>query len=369
MSDAACPLCRGTDAAVAHVGEFSLAGRRIVQETRVCRSCGLTFEHAEPDQDWASLYGTVWHRAATPSAAQRALYAADGERLGPGRARRAFDIGCGAGLLLDELARRGWRTAGCDPDGSAVEVARSKGHAVVPELFTPRAEFRSELVILGDVLEHQADPLALLSLARAIVQPGGRFYLRVPDLEALDLETFGDVFGLQHRVWFTAATLRETLGVAGFEVASQGTFGRGLFALARLAEPRPWRRPPGEPERSLAFVRAASCDLHARRRRLALRLVELAGREVALYGGGEHASELLAFSPLGKIATRVVDGNPALWGRTCGGVVIEAPRSLRERPPESVVIASRAYQAEIAAELRDLRERGVEVVQLYAAAG
>ncbi len=361
----ACPGCAGRESALGHVGELPLAGAILLQETRVCAACGLVFELSEPDQDWAALYGDVWQRGALPSPAHHALYANDARVLGPGEGRTVFEIGCGCGLLLDELARNGWRTSGCDPEAAAIERARAHGHAVRCELFRPRAGERADLVVLGDVLEHQADPRAMLREVRAGVAPGGRLYVRVPDLDALDFESFGDAFGLQHRVWFTPATLAELLASEGFEVERTGRFGRGQHALARLAEARPARRPEGEPGKSLALVRAYSKALHKRRARIAERLAPLAGRALALYGGGEHAQELLAFSPLGALATRVVDGNPSLWGRRCGALTIEDPAELRRRPPEAIVIASRAYQDEIARGLADLAARGVEIVALY----
>ena len=364
-----CPLCGGSRSTIAHVGELVLREERIRQETHVCADCSMTFEVAHPDQDWASLYGDVWQRGAHAARKHVDLYRTDVERIGPGRGRRAFDIGCGCGLLLDELARAGWKTAGCDPEVAAVELAVAKGHDARPELFAPRPEFAADLVILGDVLEHQADPRSMLRDVRAIVEPGARFYVRVPNLAEVNFETFGDVFGLQHRVWFTAATLREMLAVEGFEVVRSGTHARGLYALAERSEPRPWRLPEAEPERSLALVRGYSRDSRRRRERIGARLEAYRGREVALYGGGEHAEELLHFSALGSIASRVVDGNAALWGKSCGALVVEAPSSLRSNPPESVIIASKAYQDEIARELFDLAERGVEIVKLYAESG
>ena len=46
--------------------------------------------------------------------------------------------------------------------------------------------------------------------------------------------------------------------------------------------------------------------------------------------------------------------------------MIEPPEELRRSPPGTVVIASRAYQDEIARGLADLARRGVEIVSLYA---
>ena len=360
-----CPLCTREDSEVGHVGNLPLRDFVVRQETRVCRSCGVVFEHSTPDQDWSALYGDVWQRGALPTAAHRALYADDARRIGPGEGRTAYEIGCGGGYLLDELASAGWKTAGCEPELAAVELARSKSHAVEAQLFAPVPGLQADLVVLGDVLEHQPDPRALLRAVRAIVAPHGRFYLRVPDLAAIDFESFGDVFGLQHRVWFTTETLRECLASEGFEIESRGSHGRGQHALCRPAAPRAWKRPACEPAHSLALVRRYARSLRARRTEFVARIGRLRGREIALYGGGEHAQELLAFSPLGELATRVVDGNPRLCGKPCGSLVIEAPESLRARQPDAIVIASRAYQDEIRAGLADLAQRGVEIVALY----
>lgn len=366
-----CPLCQAADHVVGHVGEFILAGEAIRQETRICRACSLVFESAEPNLEWSSLYGSVWYRSSLPNAKQTELYARDAGLIGPPAhaGERVFDIGCGRGLLLDELSALGWITAGCDPEADAIETARLKGHSVTAECFEPRPDFESDLVILGDVLEHVADPLSMLRDVRQILRPGGRFYVRVPDLEEVNFDTFGDVFGLQHRIWFTRDTLREALAFAGFEVCFDGKFARGMHAMARIQSPRAWSCPKGEPARSVEIVRNYSRDMAVRRARIASRLESLRGREVALYGGGEHAEELLRFSALGGIATRVVDSNESLWGNACGALTIETPAVLRDRPPESVVIASKAYQNEIAAGLEDLAERGVDVIRLYAESG
>lgn len=366
-----CPLCRGTRSIVAHEGEFVLRSERIRQQTHVCRACSMTFEVADPDLDWSSLYGDVWYRSPLPNAKQKGLYRNDARLIGPPATpgARAFDIGCGAGLLLDELSAIGWSTAGCDPERAAIRLAREKGHEVSAELFRPEQLRDADLVVLGDVLEHTPDPLDMLRDIRSTIRPEGRLYVRVPNLVDVNFETFGDVFGLQHRVWFTAETLREMLRVAGFRVEFTGTFARGMHAMTRRCEPGAWSLPEGEPTRSLGIIRGYSRDMRARRSDIARRLERLAGREVALYGGGEHAEELLHYSSLGRIASRVVDSNDQLWGRPCGPLTVESPDSLRSRPPESVVIASKAYQDEIAHQLSDLVERGVDVVRLYARSG
>ena len=368
-----CPVCDAAESVVAHTGTLVLGPEDVFQKTRVCLGCGLTFEDSNPDYDWTSLYGTVWQRGTSSESYHDSLYDEDARVIGEGHGMRAYDVGCGAGFLLDRLALQGWFTAGCDPEERVARVARKKGHEVQTGLFQKQESGRAELVILGDVLEHQPRPLEMLETARAWLAHeeggGGQLHVRVPDLERVNFDTFGDVFGLQHRVWFTSATLRTTLARAGFRVTRLAQRGAGLMATAVCDVACIEERPYGEPEASIAMVEAYSRDIRERRDRISERIKGLAGKNVALWGGGEHASELMKFTSLGALASRVVDKNPGLWDRLCAGHAIEPPQSLFEDPPEAVVIASKAYQDSIATELAPLVERGVKVVQLYERGG
>jgi hypothetical protein len=286
---------------------------------------------------------------------------------------RVFDVGCGAGFLLDRLAKQGWVTAGCEPEERVARIARDKGHEVRAGLFAFEPGEHAQLVILGDVLEHQARPLEMLAAARAWLtpdgSPGGLLHVRVPDLEKVNFETFGDVFGLQHRVWFTTDTLTAMLARAGFRVKRLVQRGPGLTASAVCDESKPMQRAQVEPGRSIRLIETYARDMRARRRRISERLAALQGKRIALWGGGEHAGELLRHTSLGWTASLVVDRNPGLWEQSCAGHRISSPAELFQDPPDAVVIASKAYQESIAAELSSLAERGVEIVRLYEQGG
>ncbi len=360
-----CPVCTLEESIIAHTGLHLLGNEEIFQRTRVCLGCGLTFEEASPDQDWASLDGTLWRRDVESEGFRDELHDRDALEIGPGQGRSAFEVGCGAGFLLDRLAAAGWRTEGCDPDAAVAEIARAKGHAVRVATVATLAGQQADLVILCDVLEHSPAPLEMLAAARALLAKGGTLYVRVPDLLKVDFERVGDIFGLQQRVWFTADSLRGTLAHAGFRTVRSDAHAGSRNATAVLAPPEPLRRPRAEPGRSLEIVQRYSRELSLRREHISTRLSGLRGKRVALWGGGVHASELLAFTELGWIASQVVDRDPALWSTHCADHVIEPPQNLFQDPPEVVVIASKASQDSIAAELAPLAARGTEVMRLY----
>lgn len=97
---------------------------------------------------------------------------------------RALEVGCGGGILSEEIARMGFRTTGLDPSGPALEVAR--GHALESGLaieYVPgsgeRLPFRDgefDVVFCCDVLEHVNDLGAVISEISRVLKPGGRFF-------------------------------------------------------------------------------------------------------------------------------------------------------------------------------------------------
>jgi 2-polyprenyl-6-hydroxyphenyl methylase/3-demethylubiquinone-9 3-methyltransferase len=111
----------------------------------------------------------------------------DPDRVKPLAGKRALDIGCGAGLLTEPLARLGAEVTGVDAAEASIAVARAhaKGSGLV-------IDYRyGELATLGlgpfdlvtamEVLEHVADkPAFLAALARHLV-PGGLLVLSTPN--------------------------------------------------------------------------------------------------------------------------------------------------------------------------------------------
>jgi 2-polyprenyl-6-hydroxyphenyl methylase / 3-demethylubiquinone-9 3-methyltransferase len=98
---------------------------------------------------------------------------------------RVLDIGCGAGILSEPLARLGAAIVGADP--SAENIAVAQAHAARARLAIDyRATTAEALAATGDmfdvvlameVVEHVADLGVFISHAAAMVKPGGLLFV------------------------------------------------------------------------------------------------------------------------------------------------------------------------------------------------
>lgn len=96
-----------------------------------------------------------------------------------------LDIGCGAGLLSEALARRGFRVLGLDAAGAAIGAAES--HAAGQDLplryRTGRLEMlaaegaRFPVVTALELIEHVPEPSPFLREFARVVAPGGLLFL------------------------------------------------------------------------------------------------------------------------------------------------------------------------------------------------
>lgn len=129
----------------------------------------------------------------------------DPDALRPLAGRRAIDVGCGAGLLAEPLARMGAAVTAIDAAPENIAVARLHAEkqgltidyrhagveAVGGELF--------DLVTSMEVIEHVADPAAFVAGLAGLLAPGGVMILSTPNrtpLSKLAMISLGEGLGM-----------------------------------------------------------------------------------------------------------------------------------------------------------------------------
>lgn len=111
----------------------------------------------------------------------------DARERHPLAGRTAIDVGCGAGLLAEPLARMGASVTGVDaaPENIAAAKAHAEGQGLAiryraGELAAlPAATF--DLVTSMEVVEHVTDPAAFIAELASRLAPGGLMILSTPN--------------------------------------------------------------------------------------------------------------------------------------------------------------------------------------------
>jgi 2-polyprenyl-6-hydroxyphenyl methylase/3-demethylubiquinone-9 3-methyltransferase len=96
-----------------------------------------------------------------------------------------LDVGCGAGVAAEALARRGFTVLGIDAAGEAIEAARAHASGqdlplsycsgVAEDLLGAAQRF--PVITALEVIEHVPDPGAFIATLRSLLAPGGRLFL------------------------------------------------------------------------------------------------------------------------------------------------------------------------------------------------
>ncbi|MEA2375332.1 MAG: hypothetical protein QOD53_1795 [Thermoleophilaceae bacterium] len=169
----------------------------------------------------------------------------DGLRLP--RALRILDAGCGAGMMLDELASYG-EVWGAEPNPLGLAAARRRaGHARVVRACVEELPFATgnfDLVTCLDVIEHTPDDRVSLRELWRVTAPGGYLLVTVPAYPAL--WSHHDVVNQHHRR-YVRRTLLGAAAEAGWRPL-RDTYFNSLY-LAPAAAVRLILRDAGERQR------------------------------------------------------------------------------------------------------------------------
>ena len=160
-------------------------GVETVDQDEVARFSRLAGEWWDPHGPMATLHkfnpvrlGYIRDRAAEH-------FGRDPKSLGSLSGLRFLDVGCGAGILCEPLARLGASIVGADPSEKNIAVA--KAHAARSGLAIDyrdttaeqlaEAGERFDVVLAMEVVEHVTDIGAFIARAGAMVKPGGLLFV------------------------------------------------------------------------------------------------------------------------------------------------------------------------------------------------
>jgi SAM-dependent methyltransferase len=197
----------------------------------------------------------------------------------PGHDARILDVGCGTGLMLDELAPRG-RAVGVDFSPTALEFCRLRSSTALLQADggrLPVGDGEVDAVTAIGVIEHLDDDLGALAEWHRVLRPGGGLVLLT---SAYQWMWSGHDVSNHHTRRYRAGDVRSLLERTGFQPATVSYVNTILFppiAVVRAAERLARRGRPPAPHKDTGEVPAPL-------NRALLGLLELERRAIARRG-------------------------------------------------------------------------------------
>jgi len=372
------PLCESyVDEAGLHAPEVFYPLR-----TYVCRECLLVqaqdFAPAEDiyrEYAYFSSYSTSWLEHA-------ARYCRDAAaREGLSADSFVVELASNDGYLLRNFVAMGIRVLGIDPARNVAEVARGKGVPTLAEFFgtglarqVATEHGRADLIVANNVLAHVPDINDFVGGVAELLRPGGVASFEFPHLHELIRQRQFDTIYHEHFSYLSLYAVEKVLarhGLEAVDVERLPTHGGSLRLWVAHAGAR--RTAPSVPELREVEARAGLHDLsgysgfqaevaHVKRELLKL-LIGLhdQGLRVAGYGAPGKGNTLLNYCGIGpELLPYTVDRNPYKQGKYLPGsrIPIHAPEVIAEDRPDVVLILPWNLEAEIVAQLSDVRDWG-----------
>lgn len=147
-------------------------------------------------------------------------------RHGLARESRFLDYGCGTGLFVRFLRKRGYAQAfGYDPYGNVPGTGEKANLDHAP----------FDVILLQDVLEHVENPDALLKEMDALLAPGGRIFVGTPNAANLNLSRPEEFWNEIHVPYHLHIYTREEV-----EKMGRGSGWQPIGFFDRPYHDRPW---------------------------------------------------------------------------------------------------------------------------------
>lgn len=331
---------------------------------KFCNDCGLVFNAVfDLEQvDYASTTEESQHFSGTFNRFAKEL-AAEVASLYDLKGKKTLEIGCGKGEFLQELAEQtGTLGLGVDPGFIPERLPGTEGHEIhfQREYFDPETiKDVPDFVVCRHTLEHIPEVGRFMAEIVQVIRDRENvgIFFETPDVRrVLDEGAFWDIY-YEHCSYFTLGSHARLFRRAGMDVIklylayddqyiiqyAQPTAGgavldneNDLDALRALAHAFPAK--VAETRRYWTeFVRSRHAN----------------GKQVAIWGGGSKGVSFLTTNDLGPEVSQVIDINPFKQGRYLPGTghLVSAPESLKEAPPDTVIVMNPVYVSEIGYDL------------------
>ena len=153
------------------------------------------------------------------------------------KGKKIFEIGCGAGGILEAFRENGNEVFGCDYGASYIEFGKKKGLNLVVGNSELLKQFgKADIIILNHSLEHMTEPREELARITELLSPEGLLYIALPGIYSIHDTYRGNLMEyLQNaHVWyFTKKTLTSLLEKCGFQLVAGNEIIMAVYKIGK----------------------------------------------------------------------------------------------------------------------------------------
>jgi len=357
----------------------------------VCQSCGFCFADNIPDQNVFDVYYREMskYEAETGDSkptkydlAKFEMVVTTIESQLQDKKTRILEIGCANGHLLSLLKKRGFiNILGADPSPACAKSAYQLYdiNVLTNTLSDIKvAECSIDFLILAGVLEHIRDLDSVMTKLSSMLSPLGGIYISVPDASryAYGEDAPFQEFSTEHINFFGPTSLTNLMHKYGFfqlhleQILLETSYHTKVPIISSIYKKDSGKKIDQrsvldtDTKNGLVSYISKSSLMDELIYKSINKIVDK-GNPVIIWGTGALALRLLACSRLSEAKiTAFVDSNPHYQGKDLNGIQIIAPVDLKKYD-EAILIATRAYQAEIVHIIRnELRLRN-ELITIF----
>jgi len=329
-----------------------------------CDGCGLVFntEFVLEHVDYASATEESQHFSGTFNTFAKGLVT-EIKNLSDLRGKQVLEVGCGKGDFLQELVlQTGARGLGVDPGFIPERLPGVDGQQIdfVRAYFQPDQIYaQPDYVVCRHTLEHIPEVGTFMADIVKAAGPDAAIFFETPDVaRVLDEGAFWDIY-YEHCSYFTLGSHARAFRAAGLGVTKMYLAYEGQYIIMYGQRgDTPVLPQENDMDRLRALATAFPAKVHAIRDHWRSFVAKRhgAGKKVAVWGGGSKCVSFLTTDGLGPMVSQVVDINPFKQGKYLPGAGhrVVAPETLKQAPPDTVIVMNPVYLPEIGAQLSEM---------------
>jgi len=250
-----CPICFSPNIAPALTAkDYTVSQKKFALWH--CSNCTVRFTQDVPNQNEIGVYyqsdnyishsdtkkgfvNTLYHWVRRRTLDKKKQLVIEQVKLTKGE---LLDIGCGTGAFLNTMKTAGWGITGLEPDATAREKATAL-YAIQPlsseKIFELKPSFY-HAITMWHVLEHVHELHAYVKQLSALLAPGGKIFIAVPNYTSKDADIYHEHWAAydvpRHLYHFSPVSMQQLLYTYKLQLTTIKPMWYDSFYVSMLSE-------------------------------------------------------------------------------------------------------------------------------------